>query len=392
MTDTHLARLLVLCARPDGATDAGEAQDRLAAAVGDWDRAMAAAAAEGVLPLLYWRLRDRPGAVPGAVLSRLRAAFLGNLARNARIYRDLEPVLASARRAGLRASLTKGGRLAVDLYPDIGLRPFWDIDLVVHPADWPGLKRLLAGLGFAEASGPGPDGGGEADPAPGWTYSPYFRKGGLFLELHDHPLGLHFRGRGEDELWPAARPLRIGGTEVLVLPDEVELCFLCVHAQQHSYQRLVWLADIARLASRPGLDWGRVSGLARDQRVRGPVFHGLRLAAETWPRCVPAGALGALRPGPLEEAGQGLLWPPRATASRRPAPAWPCYMPTIFSLWERRDPLLAVRTLREIFFPPRAWLAAAAGADPRSAALGGRYLERLLRPAVTAARRLMGTG
>jgi len=386
MNDPQLSRLFVLSCRPDPDC-AGRAEVlRLAGAVLDWDKALAKAEGEGILPLLYWGLRDDPGAVPGAVLEKLRLAFLRNLARTTQLYREMEPFLGSIRRSGLRAALTKGGRLAFDVYPDIALRPFWDVDFIVHPSDWTELRRILDSLGFVEASA-GPSG-----PALDWAYSPYFRKGPLFLEFHGNPLGLHFPSRGEDGFWSSAGRLQVRGTEALVLPAENELCYLCVHAQQHSYQRLIWLADIARLAGRAGLDWSWVARIARDERIKGPVYYGLHLAGALWPGSVPAEPLGALRPGPAEMAGLRFLWPETATAARAAAPAWPYYMPSIFSLWERRDPALAARMLGQIFFPPREWIASATGVPASSPRLYGRYAERLLRPAVTAARRLMDRG
>ncbi len=263
------------------------------------------------------------------------------------------------------------------------------MDLIVHPADWDGVRRLLAGLGFVEAGGAAPVAAGAAGPALDWTYSPYFKKGPLFLEFHAHPLGLHFPSRGEDGFWSSAGRLQVRGTEAMVLPAENELCYLCVHAQQHSYDRLIWLADIARLAGRPGLDWDWVCRIARDERIRGPVFYGLHLAAALWPGSVPAGPRDELRPGPVESAGLRLLWPEASTASRRDAAPWPYYMPSIISLWERRDPGLAARTIGQIFFPPKAWLAAATGVAADSPRLYGRYAERLFKPALTAARRLL---
>ncbi|HMA53244.1 MAG TPA: nucleotidyltransferase family protein, partial [Acidobacteriota bacterium] len=188
MSDLQSTRLLVLCARPgDDAGGRSEAL-RAAAAVRDWDRTLAKAGAEGVLPLLYWALRDDPGAVPSAVLETLRLAFLRNLARTSQVYRELERFLESVRRSGFRAALTKGGRLALDAYADTALRPFWDVDFIVHPADWPGLRRILDGLGFTEASNGGGEDRGGSNPGLEWTYSPYFRKGPLVLEFHGSPL------------------------------------------------------------------------------------------------------------------------------------------------------------------------------------------------------------
>jgi hypothetical protein len=106
---------------------------------------------------------------------------------------------------------------------------------------------------------------------------------------------------------------------------------------------------------------------------------------------VPVEGLAAIRPGPVEAAALRLFWPETATATRAPAPDWPYYMPSLFSLWERRDPVLAARTLAGILFPPKAWLASATGVGAGSPRLYGRYVERLFRPAVTAARRLLGT-
>lgn len=390
MSEHHHSRLLVLCSRPSLDLGSREEVLRLAASVRDWPRLLGEAEGEGVLSLLYRDLRDDPGAVPASVLESLRLSFLRNLARNTQIYRELEPFLESVRRAGLRAALTKGGRLALDVYPDIALRTFWDLDFIVHPSDWTALRRTLAGLGFAEVSADAASGSG-AGPALDWTYSPYFQKGSLFLEFHSSPLGLHFLDREENGFWSSAGRLKVRGTEAMVLPVENELCYLCVHAQQHSYQRLIWLADIARLASRAGLDWGWISRIARGERIKGPVFYGLHLAGKLWPGSVPPEPLADLRPGPLEAAGLRWLWPEAAMAARSATPAWPYYMPSILSLWERRDPALAARTLRQIFFPPRAWLASTTGVAADSPRLYGRYVERLLRPAVTAARRLLET-
>jgi hypothetical protein len=389
LSENSLARIFILCSRPGpGFKARGEAL-RLAASIRDWSAALERAEREGILPLLYWNLKDDPGAVPAAVLESLRLSYLRNLARNTLAFKELEVLLEAVRRAGVRAALTKGGRLAIDIYPDVALRPFWDVDFFVHPSDWPALKRILAGLDFTEATGV-PE-GGPADPILDWKYSPYFRRGALFLEFHFGTFGLQLAGVPAADPWPSTCRLPVRGTEAMVLPASHELCYLAIHAQQHSYARLIWLADIAEFAARPGLDWDRVVRVCRTEKVKGPVYHGLHLAETLWPGSIPPGPMTVLRPGPFERAGLRFLWSEEAVAFRKGAPAWPYYMPSLFSLWERRSPVLAVRTLRAILFPPRTWLAATTGVAANSPRLFGRYIKRLLSPAVTAVRRVIGT-
>jgi hypothetical protein len=389
--DEGATRLLVLCARPRSGPEAlAEARRLLGQAIG-WDRLLRRAEEEGVLPLLYWNLRGFPEAVPPDVLGRLKRAFLSSLARNSQLLKQLEPFLAEANASGLPLVLTKGPRLALSVYPDPALRPFWDVDVVVPPRAWPEVVRVLARLGFEEA------GTSEAAPpsaAAGldWRYSPYFRKGDLVLEFHFNTFGLHFPDCSlRAGVWrPPTRPMRFGGAEALAFSHEAELSYLCLHAQQHSYERLIWLVDIAELASRRELDWDAVGRVCAGLRIHAPVFHGLSLAEAIWPGAVPGEALSGLGPGPLARRALAFFWPAADVVRRRAPWSWPYYMPTLFSLWERRDFGLAARTVPAILFPPRPWLAAARKRPARSARLYLQYARRIWRPFGLAARRLVG--
>jgi hypothetical protein len=387
---SHAARLLVLCARPfPKPRDLSDIR-RLLRAGPDWDFLTKRAEEEGVLPLLYWNLRSLADEVSPAVLARLKVSYLRNLARNAQISRQLEPFLRAVRDSGLRVVLTKGLRLASTVYPDLGLRPFWDVDLVVPPADWPALERILAGHGFVETPA------GEAGPDRktsdlGWTYSPYFRRGDLVLEFHFNILGLHFPLRSEKVEVLTSGPIAVGGSEVLVLSPHYELCYLCLHAQQHSYRKLIWLTDIGEMAGRGDMSWDKVFETCRELKISASVHHGLSLVNALWPGTLAPEILSRLRPRPLPRAALGLLWPEAAVAGREPHPAWPYYMPSLFSLWERKSPGLAARTLAAILFPPRPWLARTTGVAPDSLRLYYEYIRRLSRPFGLAVRRLVNS-
>jgi hypothetical protein len=380
-----LARLLVLCARP-GVPDPDLPEVRRLARPGlPWDRLVAKADDEGVLPLLYWSLRGAGADVPPEVLERLKAGYLGVLARNLQAAKKLAPFLREVRAAGLTVVLTKGLRLASTIYPDPGLRPFWDIDLVASAGDWPDLRQILVARGYSEASGADTGHEGPASSSD-WVFSPYFRRGDLILEFHFNALGLHFpAGRVPDDSL-SRLTLEAGGAEATIFSSEHELCYLCLHAQQHSYRRLVWLTDIARMALRPEIAWDKTAGIASDFRIRGPVFLGLDLVERLWPGTIAPGVLARFRPGAGARAALGFLWPASAVADRR-GTSWPYYMPSIFSLWERRSAPLALRSLGPIFFPPRPWLARASGLPPGSLRLYIHYARRLWRPFGLAVRR-----
>jgi hypothetical protein len=387
--DVHrAARLLVLCARPGLETgDMAEVLGLLAPAP-DWAALLQTADDEGILPLLYWGLRNRPDRVPPAVLGQLRVHYLRNLARNVRISKQAEPFFAAVRDSGLRVVLTKGLRLASTVYADIGLRPFWDLDLVVRPDDWPAIRKILHRQGFEEAQA-GPPGRDAACLETGWVYSPYFRRGDLVLEFHFNVLGLHFPVGANGREGTTAPPMPLRGTEVLVYSPENELCYLCVHAQQHSYRKLIWLTDIAGMAVRNDLDWAGISAICDTMKIHAPVYHGLFLVNTLWPGTIPSGVLRSLRPPFPTRAALDFFWPAAAVAGRTNSLAWPYYMPSLFSLWERRSPGLGARTLSAIFFPPRPWLAGTCGLTANSPRLYYQYARRLSRPLGMAVRRLM---
>jgi hypothetical protein len=347
---------------------------------------MAKADDEGILPLLYWSLKDLPEDVPPAVLERLRALYLGNLRRNLQLGRQLSTFLDAAREAGRKVVLTKGLRLAATVYPDVGLRPFWDVDLVASASDWPALRRVLNVQGFVEtpAADPGRD---TPVSSHDWLYSPYFRRGDLILEFHFNILGLHYPARPEAEAGLSSIALEPGRTEASVFSPEHELCYLCLHAQQHSYRKLIWLTDIAQMAARSKISWETVAEISSAYRVLGPVFYGLELAERLWPGTIPPDVRPRFRPGVLTRAALGFLWPAPAVAGRELQP-WPYYMPSLFSLWERGSTRLAARSLGAILFPPRLWLAHAAGVPVDSPRLYLEYARRLMRPFGLAVRRL----
>ncbi|MCJ7587906.1 MAG: nucleotidyltransferase family protein [Candidatus Aminicenantes bacterium] len=224
------------------------------------------------------------------------------------------------------------------------------------------------------------------------TYSPYFRKGDLLLEVHYDTLGLQVPLVSGEDLWDGVRAVEIGGFSIPVLAPEYEICHLCLHVMQHSYGRLLWLTDIAEFVSRPGLDWGKVHSVCRREGIGAPVYYGLFLADRLWPGAVAPDVLSGLKPGFLQRILLKLFWPEDKVRSRRLPLFFPFFMPTFFALIGRKDAGLFIRTIFRILFPPRAWVAHYYAIKPGSLRIVGHYIWRIQRPFVLIARRLLRLG
>ena len=382
-------RLLICLSRIDpGDKSFSLARESLSLPI-NWEAFLRKSAQEGVSPLLYRNLRSLGGLVPGKVLDDLKSVFYRNALRNERLYRTASVLFRDIHRSGLRVAVTKGARLALTLYPDRGLRAFVDIDLFVHPEDWPSFRKILDEQGFKAYSARQ----SRFDPrnrSLHWTFSPYYRLGELLIELHFAYLGLHLPFLSEDDLWASVGIVKDGGVEIPVLSPEYELCYLCLHALQHSYSRLLWLTDIAELASRGNVDWNRAAGICRAEGITAGVRHGLDLVNALWPGTLPESVLAKFSIPPLQARILGLLWPAESILSRSAALLFPYYTPTFFVLLARKKPLLAVWTLLRILFPPKSWVVESYNLPPHSPRILLHYAWRVYRPFQLIVRRWMG--
>jgi hypothetical protein len=84
-----------------------------------------------------------------------------------------------------------------------------------------------------------------------------------------------------DALWEVPDHVRVGGTDVLRLPAEITLLYLCAHGAKHRWSRLCWVADVAHvLRAQPDVDWEKLLKTAKRMGCRRTFFLGLYLAHE----------------------------------------------------------------------------------------------------------------
>jgi Uncharacterised nucleotidyltransferase len=177
---------------------------------------------------LGWhRVRDS-SLQASAVARSLRQAYRLHTIRTAIHECELQTCFGALRSAGVEPILIKGWAVA-RLYPEAGLRPYGDFDIVVRPEQYAAAVTVLNDVKSGECS---------VDLHPG------------LAQMQDQSL---------DALYARSRIAHLGTADIRVLGAEDHLVVLIRHFLRHNAWRPLWLCDIAAvLESGPtDFDWDR---------------------------------------------------------------------------------------------------------------------------------------
>jgi Uncharacterised nucleotidyltransferase len=179
--------------------------------------------------------------------------------------------------AGLEPVVFKGPAVAAS-YPEPGLRPMDDIDLLLPVEDHWRAVELLQHAGWRVAR---PEGRDHYD-----TVLLHDEVPSLSLEVH---YGLEEPSRRVTSLdpralWSRRVPLCCGGTEAFGLSQVDQLVVLAAHAGKpfHGFTRLMWIADLAMTVNdptAPPMEWDAVRALALEANCLTVVGAALTLAS-----------------------------------------------------------------------------------------------------------------
>jgi hypothetical protein len=219
-------RLLLYCSRASvSEADASELNDLLSTPL-NWESVSEAARSHNMTELVYHNLKGLPNnsLIPAGVMKSFKKTYHETVARNMYIYAELRNILAAFRSVELEAMALKGAALAASVYPDIGLRPMSDIDLLVKGDELEAADRIMTELGYSAV------GGRENH----FHLPPYqHAQKPLAVEIH-----WHFTRNSCCDIrkwWERAVYRDIKGYPVLVPSPEDMLIHLSVHLFNHGY-------------------------------------------------------------------------------------------------------------------------------------------------------------
>jgi hypothetical protein len=282
--------LLLACARAafDAAGAAPARGDALARGV-DWNAFLALAERNRLLPLVH-RALEGVDDVPETVRSRLRAAFAANARHALALAGELRGLMDAMDGLQVRALAYKGPALAVRAYGHLALRTYSDLDLLVAPADCVYAAGMLYGRGYRcpyrfsvaqDAAFVRVDG----------DYPFHHPETGELVELHVRVSSTRFCvDLPTERLMARARPVPIGGGDVLAPADDDLFLALCVHGAKHRWARLEWLACAAALRVRGALDPGALLDRSVEIGAGRTVLLALLLMRDAFDLPLPADA------------------------------------------------------------------------------------------------------
>ena len=223
----------------------------------DWERLVAVARGHGVLPLVRRALSE--GSLPSLASdarSVVEDAADAAARRSLLMTSKLLQLLAELSAAGVAAVPWKGPVLAQMLWSDVAMRQYGDLDLLVRRADLERARDVLLATGFRRVA-----------PLPAWQETSYVERNGelelirdsdgLVVEVHWTVVPSYYASAMDPEgIWERLEKATIARRTVMTLGPEDLLVALSIHGFKHRWERLGWIADIARLVQvRPALDW-----------------------------------------------------------------------------------------------------------------------------------------
>jgi hypothetical protein len=238
-----------------------------------WPLILERAYSHQVYPLLYRNLLNLgfPG-VPESVQADVKGLFLANAFRNHLLADELARLLKLLGEAGIQVVPLKGVALAQALYGDAAARVCADIDILIPSA------KVAPAIDLALASGYSPE---SSDPyfsklvlRHGRHYDVVRESQGISFLLEVHWILVQHSSKNNeavDDLWADVRPQSFLGVPAFSLSPEWELLYLAIHAADHEWRSLKWLADIHEIASSGPVDWQRVAQKAGQFDIDRPV-------------------------------------------------------------------------------------------------------------------------
>ena len=236
----------------------------------------------GLFPLLYKHLKAVGSeALPPSLLALLHNRFQDNQRVSMHLAGVLVRLLDLFESNRVAALAFKGPVLAEELYGNLTLRPFADLDLILPHCEIPRAVELMLAHDFVPDSDSAIHAGGAAMDTAG-QFAFVSSDGTALVELHSEVTLRHFPRRPDtDFFFGSPRLVSLAGRRVRTLDVTSLVLSLCVHGAKDFWASLKWIVDLAEfLRVHTALDWSEALHRAEALRLERMLRLGFWLAQE----------------------------------------------------------------------------------------------------------------
>lgn len=331
-----ISPILSLCARVQSHSGQQLLLEKACNGFSEWETLLSDAEAHGMAPLLYRHLSFQEGLAPATFLRGLRFLCLRHQQANFLLMECLRQILLLFKQNSIPSLLLKGGSLCQTLYPEVGLRPMRDIDILLKKEDAFLAHDILQNHGYVCST--------EKTPK-GYYHLPALHKKlngmEICVELHhgifpnDPP---YYQQLSYKDFYRTAQSFEIEGTTAYTLATEDML----YHLYQHGFHapltfepyKLISIADIVSLVEEKAeeLNWNLLEKKYPQVLHALPLFHHIT----PWSNAL------------LQKVPFLIQTRPRHVA--KPYSGWPrC-------TFVKEKPASRLKILKETLFPGQWWL------------------------------------
>ena len=278
-----------------------------------------------LLPLLYRNLNRLE--IHDSSANTYKGVFKLAWYKNQVLFHQIAAVLKALHLRGIRTMILKGAALGLAYYPELGLRPMCDVDLLVPVDQVAGSFDVLMESGWRpkEISRDGLTG----DYLHTVHAATFLDSQERELDLHWHVLAENCQEGADADFWQGAVAVTVHDVETLMLNATDQLLNVCVHgARWNDVPSIRWAADAMMILQGAGasVDWQRLLAQCQKRLLVLPMRDTLSFLASTLEAPVPDYVLERLREANSDE--ERLDYEFRSTAPWD----WPSRKPSILGL------------------------------------------------------------
>jgi len=256
----------------------------------DWLKAIDLASGHRLSPVLISQVQHHAAAkVPETIRHCFNERFRAHTIRNFELTRELLEILSLLERSDVDALAFKGPVLSQQLYGDLSLREFLDLDILVRPADAWTVIASLSAKGF--------------EPQFILTRRQFARFQRIRFDMRLYhavkrvPVEVHWAlltpgysfSPAAQLSWESVETISIAGRSIKTFSDETQLLFSCLHQAKHNWLRLGRLMDLAALIRHsPAMDWQQIQNRAGSFGTARMIRVSLRLVQRLFQVTLPA--------------------------------------------------------------------------------------------------------